>query len=105
MTGHSLVVMEMAERAVPELAGGGGKGQGTNMLKSDQLLTRAISERSRHSTEPLVPATATGLFKLLSSISPEEEQVREAGPAEELPTAQWHLSLEKLGLAEALEEA
>lgn len=95
--------MEMAERAVPELAGGGGKGQDINMLKSDQLLTRAVSERSRHSIEPLVPSTATGLFKLLSSIS-SEEQVREAGPAGKLPTAQPHLSLERLGLAEALEE-
>ncbi|EGV99357.1 U4/U6.U5 tri-snRNP-associated protein 1 [Cricetulus griseus] len=43
------------------------------MLKSDQLLTRAVSERSRHSIEPLVPSTATGLFKLLSSISSEEQ--------------------------------
>ncbi|CAH6793540.1 Tsga10ip [Phodopus roborovskii] len=43
------------------------------MLNTDQLLARAISERPRHSTEPLVPVTATGLFKLLSSISPEEQ--------------------------------
>ncbi|XP_063124302.1 testis-specific protein 10-interacting protein isoform X5 [Rattus norvegicus] len=68
--------MEMAERAVPELAGRGGRGQHANMLNTDQLLVRAISERPRKSTEPLVPGTPTGLFSLLSNISP-EEQVRE----------------------------
>lgn len=82
--------MAMAKRAVPELADGGGRGQGTNMLNTDQLLSGTISERPRQSTEPLAPGTATGLFKLLSSISL-EEQVREAGPAGELPTAQQHL--------------
>lgn len=82
--------MEMAERAVPELADGRGRRQGTNMLTPDQPLARTISERPKQSTEPLAPGTATGLFKLLSSISP-EEQVREAGPAGELPTAQQHL--------------
>uniref|UniRef100_A0A0H2UHU3 Testis specific 10 interacting protein n=2 Tax=Rattus norvegicus TaxID=10116 RepID=A0A0H2UHU3_RAT len=65
--------MEMAERAVPELAGRGGRGQHANMLNTDQLLVRAISERPRKSTEPLVPGTPTGLFSLLSNISPEEQ--------------------------------
>lgn len=82
--------MEMAERAVPELAGRGGRGQHANMLNTDQLLIRAISERPRQNTEPLVPGTPTGLFKLLSSIS-QEEQVREAGRAGGTSTAQWHL--------------
>ncbi|XP_028626877.1 testis-specific protein 10-interacting protein [Grammomys surdaster] len=44
------------------------------MLNTDQLLVRAISERPRQSTEPLVPGTPTGLFRLLSSISPEEQR-------------------------------
>lgn len=88
--------MEMAEGAVPELAGGGGKGQGTNMLNTDQLLARATMERPRQSTEPLVPGTATRLFKLLSSISP-EEQVREVGTAGEPPTAQGHLRPREAG--------
>ncbi|XP_032747028.1 testis-specific protein 10-interacting protein isoform X2 [Rattus rattus] len=43
------------------------------MLNTDQLLVRAISERPRKSTEPLVPGTTTGLFSLLSNISPEEQ--------------------------------
>ncbi|XP_052568276.1 LOW QUALITY PROTEIN: testis-specific protein 10-interacting protein [Peromyscus californicus insignis] len=43
------------------------------MLNTDQLLARATTERPRQSTEPLVPGTATRLFKLLSSISPEEQ--------------------------------
>ncbi|NP_001257665.1 testis-specific protein 10-interacting protein isoform 2 [Rattus norvegicus] len=43
------------------------------MLNTDQLLVRAISERPRKSTEPLVPGTPTGLFSLLSNISPEEQ--------------------------------
>ncbi|KAL1787864.1 testis-specific protein 10-interacting protein [Sigmodon hispidus] len=68
--------MEMAERAVPELAGGGGRGHGTNMLNTDQLLARPTSEIPRQSIEPLAPETAPGLLKLLSSISQEEEQVR-----------------------------
>ncbi|KAM7329739.1 hypothetical protein ACRRTK_011352 [Alexandromys fortis] len=44
------------------------------MLTPVQLLARTISERPKQSTEPLAPGTATGLFKLLSSISPEEQQ-------------------------------
>lgn len=65
---------------------GGGRGQVTNMLDTDQLLDKAKSEKRRHSTEPLISGTGTGLFKLLSDIIP-EEQVREAGPVGELPTA------------------
>lgn len=78
-TGHSLVVMEMAEASSGDGRSGGGRGKGTNMLNTDQLLTKALPERRRQSTEPLVPRTATRLFKLLSSISA-EEQVREGGP-------------------------
>lgn len=93
----------MAERAVPELAGRGGRGQHANMLNTDQLLVRAISERPRQSTEPLVPGTPTGLFRLLSSISP-EEQVSEAGPAGELQPPSGILGQKRPALAKALEE-
>uniref|UniRef100_A0A8C6GDG8 Testis specific 10 interacting protein n=1 Tax=Mus spicilegus TaxID=10103 RepID=A0A8C6GDG8_MUSSI len=71
--------MEMAERAVPELAGRGWRGQHANMLNTDQLLVRALSERPRQSTEPLVPGTSTGLFRLLSSISPEDQRCLGSG--------------------------
>ncbi|XP_005352036.1 testis-specific protein 10-interacting protein [Microtus ochrogaster] len=43
------------------------------MPNPDQLLARTISERPKQSSESLAPGTATGLFKLLSSISPEEQ--------------------------------
>lgn len=95
--------MVMAERAVPELAGKDGRGQHANMLNTDQLLVKAISERPRQSTEPLVPGTPTGLFRLLSGISA-EEQVREAGPAGELQPPSGILGQKRPALAKALEE-
>ncbi|XP_060240520.1 testis-specific protein 10-interacting protein isoform X4 [Meriones unguiculatus] len=44
------------------------------MLNTDQLLGKAKSEKRRHNTEPLISGTGTGLFKLLSSIIPEEQR-------------------------------
>ncbi|XP_051001857.1 LOW QUALITY PROTEIN: testis-specific protein 10-interacting protein [Acomys russatus] len=44
------------------------------MLNTTQLLAKGFSERPRQSTESLVPRTATGLLKLLSSISAEEQR-------------------------------
>lgn len=95
--------MEMAEKAVPELAGRGGRGQHANMLNTDQLLVRAISERPRKSTEPLVPGTTTGLFSLLSNISP-EEQVREVGAVREPQPPRGILGQKRAALTKALEE-
>ncbi|XP_055466495.1 testis-specific protein 10-interacting protein [Psammomys obesus] len=44
------------------------------MLNTDQQLGKAKSEKQRHNTEPLISGTGTGLFKLLSSIIPEEQR-------------------------------